>query len=391
MWALSNAKAGGPCLTPRRPAPPSLASLSPAAAAGRRVWRRGPARAPLVAVRASGGARKDGPGGGEEAESKASSSGHDDASASAGDASAGLNKPHDESKSSDPINVSSISYWRDVRANLVRREQELFVDPSAPTESKASSGDPVQLPQKWAHAITMPEAGCVLVATEALDDDSIFERTVIFLLKLGSRGTFDGPFGVILNRPLYTKIKHVNPSFRDQATPFGDSPLFFGGPVDMSMFLVRTTDSSRVKGFEEVIPGICFGFRTDLEKAAVLMKSGAIKTQDLRFYVGHAAWDYEQLLGEIRAGYWAVASCSTELISDALMGASKAESAVDAVEGLKLKSGVVPNPNTAGLVGTLELERYSLKPVKAAEPVGGFWNILLRQTEAAKSLLSPGG
>lgn len=277
-----------------------------------------------MAVRASGGGRKDGPvggeGNGEEAESKASSSGHDDASAPEGDTSAGLNKPHDEPKSSDPINVSSSSYWRDVRANLVRREQELFEDPSAPTESKASSVDPVQLPQKWAHAITMPEAGCVLVATEALDDDSIFERTVIFLLRLGSRGTFDGPFGIILNRPLYTKIKHVNPSLRDQATPFGDSPLFFGGPVDMSMFLVRTNDSSRLKGFEEVIPGICYGFRTDLEKAAALMKSGAIRTQDLRFYVGHAAWDYEQLLGEIRAGYWAVASCSTELISDALAG-----------------------------------------------------------------------
>lgn len=194
------------------------------------------------------------------------------------------------------------------------------MDPSTPTESKASSGDPLQLPQKWAHAIPMPEAGCVLVATEALDDDSIFERTVIFILRLGSRGTFDGPFGVILNRPLYTKIKHVNPTFQDQATPFGDSPLFFGGPVDMSMFLVRTDDSSRLKGFEEVVPGICYGFRTDLEKAAVLMKSGAIRTQDVRFYVGHAAWDYEQLLGEIRAGYWAVASCSTELISDALTG-----------------------------------------------------------------------
>ncbi|CAN6328200.1 unnamed protein product [Urochloa humidicola] len=323
MWALNNAKAGGPCLTPRRPAHPSLASLSPAAA-GRRLWRRSPARAPLVAVRASGGGRKDDPvgreGSGEEDDSKASSSGHDDASDSARDISAGVNKPFEESKSSDPINVSSSSYWRDVRANLVRREQELFVDPSAPTEAKTSSGDPVQLPQKWAHAITMPEAGCVLVATEALDDDSIFERTVIFLLRLGSRGTFDGPFGVILNRPLYTKIKHVNPSFRDQATPFGDSPLFFGGPVDMSMFLVRTNDSSRLKGFEEVIPGICYGFRTDLEKAAILMKSGAIRTQDLRFFVGHAAWDYEQLLGEIKAGYWAVASCSTELISDALTG-----------------------------------------------------------------------
>ncbi|KAJ1262968.1 hypothetical protein BS78_09G148500 [Paspalum vaginatum] len=322
MWTLNNAKAGGPCVTLRRPAPPSLAS--PSTAAGRRFWRRGPVWAPLVAVRASGGARKDGPGGGEgsgeEAESKASSSGHDDASASEGDASAGLNLPHGDSKSRDPIDVSGSSYWRDVRANLVRREQELLVDPSSPPGLKASSVDPVKLPQKWAHSITMPEAGCVLVATEALDDDSIFERTVIFLLRLGSKGTFDGPFGVILNRPLYTKIKHVNPSFRDQATPFGDSPLFFGGPVDMSMFLVRTNDVSRLKGFEEVIPGICYGFRTDLEKAAVLMKSGAIRTQDLRFYVGHAAWDYEQLLGEIKAGYWAVASCSTDVISDALAG-----------------------------------------------------------------------
>ncbi|XP_062231405.1 uncharacterized protein LOC133928903 [Phragmites australis] len=320
MWALNNLKAGGPCLTPSRPAPPSLASP----ATGRRLWRCGPVRAPLVAVRASGGRRAEGDG--EEAESMASYSGSGaaDASTPAGDSSSdGLNQPHDEAKSSEPINISNSNYWRDVRANLVRREQELLLDPSAPTESKTSPGNSAhQLPYKWAHAITMPEAGCVLVATEALDDDSIFERTVIFLLRLGSRGTFDGPFGVILNRPLYTKIKHVNPAFQDQATPFGDSSLFFGGPVDMSMFLVRTDEqnSSRVKGFEEVIPGICYGFRTDLEKAAILMKSGAIRTQDLRFFVGHAAWDYEQLLGEIRAGYWAVASCSTELISDALTG-----------------------------------------------------------------------
>ncbi|KAF0922673.1 hypothetical protein E2562_001071 [Oryza meyeriana var. granulata] len=315
MWAL-NLKVGGPCLTPRRPAAPAAAwggEAGPCSvAAGRRLGRRGPSS--LVAVGASGRRSKDGPGDGwdDEAKNKASSS---------GDSSDGLDQLHNESKSSDPINISNSNYWRDVRANLVRQEQELLVDPSAPTESKTSSGEPVhQLPQKWAHPITMPEAGCVLVATEVLDDDSIFERTVILLLRLGSRGTFDGPFGVILNRPLYTKIKHVNPSFQDQATPFGDSPLFFGGPVDMSMFLVRAADNSRLKGFEEVIPGIRFGFRTDLEKAAVLMKSGAIRSQDLRFFVGHAAWDYEQLLSEIRAGYWAVASCSTELISDVLTG-----------------------------------------------------------------------
>jgi hypothetical protein len=49
--------------------PPSLASP----VLGRRLWRRGPARAPLVAVRASsGGRRKDGPGGGGDGEEASS-------------------------------------------------------------------------------------------------------------------------------------------------------------------------------------------------------------------------------------------------------------------------------------------------------------------------------
>jgi len=42
--ALNNAKAGGPCLTLRHPAPPSLALPSTAAAAGRWFWRRSPGR-----------------------------------------------------------------------------------------------------------------------------------------------------------------------------------------------------------------------------------------------------------------------------------------------------------------------------------------------------------
>uniref|UniRef100_A0A0A8Y280 Uncharacterized protein n=1 Tax=Arundo donax TaxID=35708 RepID=A0A0A8Y280_ARUDO len=76
MWALSNLKAGGPCLTRSRPAPPSLSFAS--LVAGQRLWRSGPVRAPLVAVHAAGGRRKDRPGAegdGDEAESKASYSG----------------------------------------------------------------------------------------------------------------------------------------------------------------------------------------------------------------------------------------------------------------------------------------------------------------------------
>lgn len=195
--------------------------------------------------------------------------------------------------------------------------QEQTVDVN--TLPQTSSDGPVHcLPRKWAHSISAPESGCVLVATEELDGNGTFERTVILLLKLGSKDAYDGPFGVILNRPLYTKMKHVNPSFRDPATPFSDCSLFFGGPVDMSIFLMRTNEGRPIKGFEEVAPGICFGFRTDLQKAGHLMKNGAVNPEDLKFYVGYSAWDHDQLLSEIDAGYWVVTSCSSGLITDAL-------------------------------------------------------------------------
>ena len=50
-------------------------------------------------------------------------SGDADESAPTGDSSDGLNQPHDEAKSSGPIGIANSNYWRDVRANLVRREQ----------------------------------------------------------------------------------------------------------------------------------------------------------------------------------------------------------------------------------------------------------------------------
>uniref|UniRef100_A0A0E0JRY2 YqgE/AlgH family protein n=1 Tax=Oryza punctata TaxID=4537 RepID=A0A0E0JRY2_ORYPU len=352
MWALTPNSGGSSCLPARHtpPPPPTWAPL-PAGEAGSlaagpgRWWRRRQpvARWPKLAVNASGRKSKSNrdDGDGDEAKNKAASSsssssgrfsrsietddmlpvcaywrdwngkGKGDASAPSGDVS------KNELQSNDTMYVpGNLSYWRDVRASFVVPKVQTV---DAYTLPQAATDGPVHcLPRKWAHSIPMPESGCVLVAAEELDGNGTFERTVILLLRLGSRDAYDGPFGVILNRPLYTKMKHVNPSFRKQATPFSDCSLFFGGPVDMSIFLMRTTDGTPIKGFEEVSPGVCFGFRTDLEKASALLKSSAVKPEDLNFYVGYSAWDYDQLLSEIDQGYWHVTSCSSGLISDAL-------------------------------------------------------------------------
>jgi len=269
-------------------------------------------------VSASGRRSKSSREDGEESKDKASSSGKGDASTPSGDASNWTSQNQGEPKSNDTMLIpSNLSYWRDVRASFVIPKLEQTVDANSPPQT-AKDGQVYHLPRKWAHSIPMPESGCVLVATEELDGNGTFERTVILLLSLGSRDAYDGPFGIILNRPLYTKMKHVNPSFGEKATPFGDCSLLFGGPVDMSLFLMRTTEGKPIKGFEEVVPGVCFGFRTDLEKASTLMNNGTVKPEDLKFYVGYSAWDHDQLLSEIDAGYWVVTSCSSGLITDAL-------------------------------------------------------------------------
>ncbi|KAL5993286.1 hypothetical protein ACLOJK_014210 [Asimina triloba] len=168
---------------------------------------------------------------------------------------------------------------------------------------------------KWAHPIPVPETGCILVATEKLDGVRPFERTVVLLLKSGNKDPREGPFGVILNRPLHKKIKHMKPSNLDLATTFAECSLHFGGPLDASMFLLKTRENSPLMGFEQVIPGLSFGARNSLDDAAELVKKGVLRPQDFRFFVGYSGWQLDQLRDEIESDYWVVAACSTNLIS----------------------------------------------------------------------------
>ncbi|KAI4389372.1 hypothetical protein MLD38_001604 [Melastoma candidum] len=204
--------------------------------------------------------------------------------------------------------------WRSFRALLFAREQA----EKANMESQSQDGlhrEINPLGAKWAHPIHVPESGCVLVATEKLDGVRTFERTVVLLLRSGTRHPQEGPFGVVINRPLNKKIKHMNPSNIDLATTFSDCSLHFGGPLEASMFLLKTSEKSKLPGFEEVIPGLCFGARNSLDEAAALVKKGVLKPQDFRFFMGYAGWQFDQLREEIESDYWYVAACSANLIS----------------------------------------------------------------------------
>ncbi|XP_073000049.1 uncharacterized protein [Typha latifolia] len=325
VWAL-NLKSGGFVLgSPRKydislPAARTTSWWSVAGGVrvpmvGRRRMRGTGRERSLVVVVSATGKKKN--------HDNPSSSGNGDSSIPQEDSPEGRNPGNDKSKSDSKHKSNhTLSDWRDFRANLVAWEQEQSLDSDALIKGTASSEQLQRLSTKWAHPIPMPETGCVLVATEKLDGVSSFERTVVLLLRLGSRDPREGPFGVILNRPLNKKIKHMKPSNSDLATTFADCSLYFGGPLDASMFLLKTGESSPIPGFEEVVSGVCFGARNSLEEAAALVKKGILRPQDFRFFVGYAGWQYDQLLGEIESDYWVVAACSSQLITGAAADSS---------------------------------------------------------------------
>lgn len=240
-----------------------------------------------------------------------SSSGNGDHSVPEGDGPKG-NNPAESNKSSDtgtPKSQHKPTDWREFRAILYLNQQLMLnkQDEGMVQESK-------RLGSKWAHPLTSPETGCVLVATEKLDGVQTFERSVVFLLGSGTRHPQEGPFGVIINRPLHKKLKNMKPTNLHLATTFSECLLHFGGPLEASIFLLKSGGKKPVLDFEEVIPTLCFGSRNSLDEASALVKTGVFKPQDFRFFIGYAGWQLDQLREEIDAGLWHVAACSSNLI-----------------------------------------------------------------------------
>jgi len=218
--------------------------------------------------------------------------------------------------------------WRSFRARLVAGERALRPE----ADDRSSSVDPdtvgdedqpptAKVSDKWAHTIHEPEKGCLLIATEKLDGVHIFERTVILLLSTGPVG----PTGIILNRPSLMSIKETKSTVFDVAGTFSDRPLFFGGPLEEGLFLVRPNKGGddgvgRSGVFDEVMKGLYYGTKESVGCAAEMVKRNVVEVEEFRFFDGYCGWEKEQLRDEIRAGYWTVAACSKSVIGLSCVG-----------------------------------------------------------------------
>lgn len=218
------------------------------------------------------------------------------------------------SPSDDIGEATHESDWRAFRAKLVASEQVMSKsqEPDGPGKETVANSSGT-LTNSWAHALPTPEAGCVLVATEKLDGQVLFERTVILLLRVGSNKPREGPLGIILNRPISQTIGELEPTDRTLANTFGKCQVFLGGPLESNVFLLMW-NGGKNNHFEEVIPGIYYGGLDGLQHAGELVRDEAVSLESFRFYVGYAGWGLDQLTSEIARGLWCVAACSPDLI-----------------------------------------------------------------------------
>lgn len=164
------------------------------------------------------------------------------------------------------------------------------------------------------------QAGTLLVASLDLEDPN-FNRTVVLIIQHGDE---EGTMGLVLNRPLGDKVclysreelQRFTGTEADALDPVAElGGLFFqGGPVGPGYLFFLHRLEGLIKGGTEICPNLYLGGDLDTVRTeAEMMDAG---NPLLRFYLGYAGWQKEQLEAEISIGAWILCPGRASLIFD---------------------------------------------------------------------------
>jgi putative transcriptional regulator len=147
-----------------------------------------------------------------------------------------------------------------------------------------------------------PGAGILLIADPFLKDPN-FLRTVVFLCEHKE----DGSFGFVINRQYENTLDELIPELEDYKIP-----VYYGGPVqqDTIHFLHQYPDD--IPGGIEVIKDVYWGGNFDA--VVELVKSGKIKPDRIRFFIGYSGWSDGQLNEELKEKTWLTVKATRRLL-----------------------------------------------------------------------------
>lgn len=141
---------------------------------------------------------------------------------------------------------------------------------------------------------TKPKKGHLLIAEPSIIGDTSFNRSVILLADY----TEEGAVGFILNKPLKYTLKDLIPGTQVSCK------IYNGGPVEQDNLYFIHKVPDLIPDSIEISLGIYWGGNFDI--ALALLDSGAIKSSDIRFFLGYSGWEPHQLEQELEINSWIV-------------------------------------------------------------------------------------
>ena len=150
-----------------------------------------------------------------------------------------------------------------------------------------------------AKSIIKPKQGIILISEPSLRD-FYFRQSVVLLAEHNEEGSF----GIIINKPIETRLNDVLKDF-----PAFDAPVYLGGPVKTdSLFFIHTKEN--IDNSIKIMEGLYWG--GDLEMIKGMMDIKMITENDIRFFIGYSGWSPAQLDQEISEKSWVLSHSTVD-------------------------------------------------------------------------------
>ena len=148
----------------------------------------------------------------------------------------------------------------------------------------------------------IPEKGKILISEPFLPD-TFFNRSVVYLTDHNPKGSV----GFILNKKLDIRICDAVTGFEGW-----DENLNMGGPVAPDTLHYLHKLGPLIPKSIWVDNDIYWG--GDIDAIRDLIKSGTIKTSQIRFFLGYSGWSAGQLDRELKEDSWVILKVRSEII-----------------------------------------------------------------------------
>ncbi|MEN8777435.1 MAG: YqgE/AlgH family protein [Polaribacter sp.] len=147
-----------------------------------------------------------------------------------------------------------------------------------------------------------PKKGRLLVAEPSILSDDSFNRAIVLL----TEHTENNSVGFILNKPLSYSINDLLPEINCFFN------IYQGGPVEQDNLYFIHRIPQLLADSIEVANGVFWG--GNFKQLKQLLNEGLLQETDIRFFLGYAGWDKNQLNTELQENSWFVAKNDFENI-----------------------------------------------------------------------------